>query len=108
VVWRELWKLPQAVVWDEQRMQRQVAFYVRTSVEAEEFGSAVTRRTALLQQENVLLLNPTALLKAGFRISTNAARSPAAPAAKAAPMGNVVDFRSRWKGSGTEDDPAPF
>jgi len=70
-VWAELWKLPQARVWDEQFMHRQVAMYVRTSVEAEKVGVPAARRTLLLQQENVLLLNPAALLKAGYRISTD-------------------------------------
>jgi hypothetical protein len=84
VVWREEWKRPQAIVWDEQRLHRQVAMYVRTLVEAEEVGVAATRRTLLLQQENALLITTSALLKAGFRISTNAVPTAAAKAATSA------------------------
>jgi len=84
VVWREEWKRPQAIVWDEQRLHRQVAMYVRTLVEAEEVGVAATRRTLLLQQENALLISTSALLKAGYRISTNAAPAAAAKSATSA------------------------
>jgi hypothetical protein len=84
VVWRRQWKKPQAIVWEEQGLEDQVAFYVRTYVEGEDFGVAATRRTLLLQQENVLLLNPAALLKAGYRISTNAVQSAAAKSATSA------------------------
>ena len=104
-VWRALWKLPQAIVWDENFMHRQVAFYVRTSVEAEEIGHPVSRRNVLLRQENELLLSHAALLRAGYRISTNArpaaaAAAPTGGGKKAAtPKSNVVDFRERLRGT---------
>lgn len=89
-VWRELWKKPQAIVWEEQQVERQVAFYVRSSVEAEEVGVAATRRTLLLQQENALLLNPAALLKAGYRISTGNAAAVASAAQSGGPAKRAV------------------
>ncbi len=90
VVWRRLWKKPQAVVWEEQGSADEVAFYVRTYVEAEERDVAATRRTLLLQQQNSLMLTQASLLRAGYRISTSTPTSspgsaPAAPKRAAAP-----------------------
>lgn len=73
VVWRRQWKRPQAVVWEEQGSIDEVGMYVRTFCEAEELGITAARRTLLLQQQNALLITHTALLAAGYRISTSAA-----------------------------------
>ena len=70
-VWKQMWKRPQAIVWEEQGSERQVAMYVRTSVEAEVPGATAALRGLLLRQENDLLLSHAALLRAGFRISVN-------------------------------------
>lgn len=96
VVWREMWLLPQAVLWEESKSFRQVGMYVRTSVEAEEPGATAAVRSLLLRQETNLLLVESALLKAGYRISVHSA--PERPQAGA--DGNVrpvVDVRSRWQ-----------
>lgn len=74
-VWAEMWRRPQAIVWEEQSSQRQVAMHVRTSVEAEEPGATAAIRGLLLRQENDLLLSHAALLRAGFRVSVNPAPS---------------------------------
>lgn len=83
-VWREMWKRPQAIVWEEQGSHRQVAMYVRTSVEAETPGATAALRGLLLRQENDLLLSHAALLRAGFRISVNP--SPSATIASSKPQ----------------------
>lgn len=75
-VWRSLWKKPQAIVWEEQGSERQVAMYVRTSAETP--GATAALRSLLLRQENDLLLTHAALLRAGFRISTSTSAAPAA------------------------------
>lgn len=70
-------------------MNRQVGMYVRTSVEAEERGATSSLRSVILRQETNLLLVESALLRAGYRISTNqqstspAVRSSAAEAKRA-------------------------
>lgn len=95
-VWRDVWTLPQAVVWEEQRMFRQVGMYVRTSVEAEEPGATSSLRSVILRQETNLLLVESALLRAGYRIS--AFNAPAATPATAKGGGRpVVDVRGRWQ-----------
>lgn len=83
VVWRQMWKRPQAIVWEEQSSHRQVAMHVRTSVEAEEPGASASIRSLLLRQENDLLLSHAALLRAGFRISVNP--TPAATVSASTP-----------------------
>lgn len=85
VVWRRLWKRPQAIVWEEQGSFDEVAMYVRSFVEAEERGIPAARRTLLLQQQNALLITHTALLAAGYRISTSAAPAAVASSSAMAP-----------------------
>lgn len=72
-VWREMWTKAQAIVWAEQNSEYQVAMYVRTLVAAEKRDATAAIRNLLLRQENDLMLTQAALLRAGFRISTNAA-----------------------------------
>lgn len=83
-VWNQMWKRPQAIVWEEQLSHRQVAMYVRTSVEAEAHGATSALRNLLLRQENDLLLTHAALLRAGFRISVNPTHAPTVSAKTAA------------------------
>ncbi|MGX9346628.1 hypothetical protein [Microbacterium sp. KNMS] len=99
-VWRSLWKKPQAIVWEEQGSERQVAMYVRTSVEAEEPGATAALRSLLLRQENDLLLTHAALLRAGFRISTSASVAPVAVAGSPATVAKqkvIPDARRRLR-----------
>lgn len=96
-VWREVWALPQAVIWDESKSYRQVGMYVRTSVEAEARGATAAVRSLLLRQETNLLLVESALLRAGYRISVHAARP--APSASSTSARPVVDVRGRWAAS---------
>ena len=94
-VWREMWTLPQAIVWEEQKSFRQVGMHVRTSVEAEERGATSALRSLLLRQETNLLLVDSALLRAGYRISLRQGGPAAAP--QVASGRPVVDIRARWQ-----------
>ncbi|MFT4281187.1 hypothetical protein [Microbacterium sp.] len=98
VVWAEMWRLPQAVIWEEQSSFRQVAMHVRTSVDAETPGAKSAIRGLLLRQENELLLNHRVLLSAGFRISTNQAQAPTVASKKpAAAKRSVPSARGRLR-----------
>ncbi|MEV7631998.1 hypothetical protein AB0N64_06280 [Microbacterium sp. NPDC089318] len=69
-LWRSLWKTPQAIVWEEQRVERAVARYVRFAV-AVEAGDAPTAKARLVSEmERTLLLELGSLLKAGYRITS--------------------------------------
>lgn len=97
-VWRQMWKLPQAIVWEEQSSHRQVAMHVRTSVEAEQNGATASLRSLLLRQENALLLSHAALLSAGFRISVNPVPQATVAATKpAAAKRQVPSARGRLR-----------
>jgi hypothetical protein len=97
-VWTQMWKRPQAIVWEEQSSHRQVAMHVRTSVEAEEPGATAAIRGLLLRQENDLLLSHAALLRAGFRISVNPTPAPTVAASTpAAAKRQVPSSRGRLR-----------
>lgn len=97
-VWQQMWKRPQAIVWEEQMSHRQVAMHVRTSVEAEAFGATAALRGLLLRQENDLLLTHASLLKAGYRISVNPTPSPTVSAkTPAASKRQVPSARGRLR-----------
>lgn len=97
-VWQQIWRKPQAIVWEEQSSHRQVAMYVRTSVEAEAPGATASLRNLLLRQENDLLLTHAALLRAGFRISVNPTASPTVSAkTPAAAKRQVPSARGRLR-----------
>lgn len=108
-MWNALWKKPQAIVWDENQMHFQVAMYVRSFIEASELGASSARRTLLLQQENVLLLNPAALLRAGYRISIAGASQPAAATGTsgAVPLRKIPSSRGRLRAVEDVGDPKP-
>lgn len=97
-VWNQMWKRPQAIVWEEQMLHRQVGIYVRTSVEAEQPGATAALRGLLLRQENDLLLSHASLLRAGFRISVNPTATPTVSAkTTAAAKRQVPSARGRLR-----------
>lgn len=68
-LWRDLWTRPQAVVWENQRLERIVARYCRLLVAAEEPGAMVTLAVECRQLEDRLLLNPERLKRAFYEIA---------------------------------------
>lgn len=70
-VWRELWRTPQAAMWNAERWRvRTVALYCRTSVLAESAGSA-SLITASLRLADQIGLTPAGLKENGWRISAD-------------------------------------
>ena len=59
--WASLWTMPQAVVWEEQRLDRSVARYVRALVAAEERGAPATLHAQVTAMEDRLGLTPKAM-----------------------------------------------
>ena len=70
-LWVEHWKKPQALLWERDGQELQVAIYVRTFSEAEISGAQTTLRTLLRQQAGELLLTIPAMLSARIKISTD-------------------------------------
>lgn len=68
-LWRELWTKPQAVLWEQNMLEYQVAMHVRTAVEAEGPRASKAMRAVAHKQAVSLLLTPTSLRRAGYRVS---------------------------------------
>ncbi|MDQ1217991.1 hypothetical protein [Microbacterium arborescens] len=68
-LWDEMWRNPQAVVWVHYQLRRQVGMHVRTLVEIESGRQGSAMRRVAHSQAVSLLLTPTSLRRAGYRIS---------------------------------------
>jgi hypothetical protein len=69
-LWVAMWRKPQAVIWERQGLEYEVAMHVRTLVESEARGASASLRSLLLRQAGSLLLTERALLAGGYRISS--------------------------------------
>lgn len=67
-VWDNLWRLPQAVVWEEQAGERVVARYARCLVEAERPKATAAILGEVRQLEDRLGLSPMAMLRLRWSI----------------------------------------
>lgn len=78
-VWEDHWSLPQAVEWERQNLEYEVALFVRTFCEAEQPGAAANLRTLVKQQQEVLGLSLAGLhrmrWKVGGEIPTEAPKT---------------------------------
>jgi hypothetical protein len=82
-LWSKLWRKPQATMWRRQGLEFQVAAYARSFLEATEFGSPASLKTAVLRMEDTLGISTVGLTALRWRIATDevaAARADAAPA----------------------------
>jgi hypothetical protein len=70
-LWVDFWKRPQAILWERNQQELEVALLVRRLVEAEERGSSTSLGTLVRQQMDALLLTIPAMLSARIRISTD-------------------------------------
>jgi hypothetical protein len=66
--WREVWTLPQALVWEMDRSNDLVAFYVRTYLEAMNPKAGAQARMFVRQLSNDLFLTPAALASGRYVI----------------------------------------
>ena len=80
-LWSELWGLPQAVVWEEQRQELQVALYCRRFVEASQQKAAVSLSTLVKQLAEDLGLSLSGMARNQWRIGSGG-KPKAKPAAR--------------------------
>jgi hypothetical protein len=66
--WREMWMLPQALIWELDHAQDLVAFYVRTFLEAMQPRAGAQARMFVRQLSNDLYLAPAALAQGRYVI----------------------------------------
>lgn len=67
-LWVSLWRLPQAVVWEEQAGERVVARYCRVLVQAERPKATAAHLQEVRQLEDRLGLSPMAMLRLRWAI----------------------------------------
>jgi hypothetical protein len=63
VLWEAEWRRPQAVMWERNGQQLEVALYVRSVVDAESVKATVAARTLVRQQMEALGLSVPGLLR---------------------------------------------
>lgn len=73
VLWVGEWRRPQAVVWERNGQELEVALYVRSLIAAESRDAATMARTLVRQQQEALGLSIPGLLRNRWRIAEVAA-----------------------------------
>jgi hypothetical protein len=102
-VWRELWKLPQAIIWKETGANREVAQYVRWKVRAEQGDLKAATEARLLSDR--LGLNPLALMRLRAEVEhADEAETKGRQRRTSAPAKSKTEGKSDGKGKG-DDDP---
>lgn len=102
-LWRELWKLPQAVIWKETGANREVAQYVRWKVRAEQGDLKAATEARLLSDR--LGLNPLALLRLRAEVEhVDEAETKGNQRRRSVPPKAKDEGKSDGKGKG-DDDP---
>lgn len=81
-MWRQHWKLPQAIMWERLHQHRLVALYVRRAIEAEARNSPVNLSTFVRQMADSLGLTTPGIRANRWRIGS---AEPAAPRTSGAP-----------------------
>jgi len=71
-LWEREWRRPQAIMWERNGQELEVAIYVRTLVEAERRRVPTGVRTLLRQQQEALGLSLPGLLRNRWRIEDSA------------------------------------
>lgn len=102
-LWRELWKYPQAVIWERDHQHRAVAMYVRHQVLGE-LGDLEQAKEAR-QWSDRLGVNPAAMARNRWRIvatpdEIGARRAAIAPVRPVAPTTDSVRDRARKLAAG--------
>ena len=67
-VWVDLWKKPQAVMWERAQLERVVARYVRLEVQAEKRDCKVTILSEARQLEDRLGLNGASMMRLRWEV----------------------------------------
>lgn len=80
-LWDQVWSTPQAIKWEENKQEIEVALYVRSLVAAERPDATAASRVLILRQQDYLGLSMPALARNKWRIGTveDAARPTPAP-----------------------------
>jgi hypothetical protein len=69
--WEDLWRLPQAAMWEKQRIVRTVARYCRMLVQAEQLDAKASLHAQVTAMEDRLGLTPKAMRLLLWEITTD-------------------------------------
>lgn len=93
-LWNQEWRRPQAVIWEANGQEIEVALYVRSLIAAEKTDAATNARTLVKQQQEALGLSLPGLLRNHWKIEdsrpTETKQRPAASASQARNRFRVV------------------
>lgn len=96
-LWAAEWRRPQAIMWEANGQEIEVAIYVRTLRQSEQPSSPISMRTLLRQQQEALGVSLPGLARLRWRIeSATAAARPAAPG-RPSPTQSSGSARDRLK-----------
>lgn len=95
-LWNREWKRPQAVEWERNGQEVEVALYVRSLVAAERLDAPTNLRTLVKQQQEALGISLPGLARNRWRIGDSALKREVAKAGGS----NVVSIRDRLKAAG--------
>lgn len=95
-LWSREWKRPQAVEWERNGQEVEVALYVRSLVAAERLDAPTNLRTLVKQQQEALGISLPGLARNRWRIGDSALKREVAKAGGS----NVVSIRDRLKAAG--------
>lgn len=96
-LWTELWRKPQAIMWEKLGQFHEVALYVRRLTEAEQRNSAVALSTLVRQLADSLGLTTPGLRAARWTIVRDKSEAVAPPAAGTAAPPARPSARQRLK-----------
>ena len=99
-LWADYWKRPQALLWEQNGQEFEVALHVRTFFEAERPDAPAALRTLVRQQMDALLLTIPAMHSARVRIDVDEVAVKRAEAEALAPA--KLSARDRLKAVNAE------
>jgi len=70
-LWTSYWKLPQALLWEHNKQELEVALHIRTFFEAERPDAASSLRTLVRQQMDALLLTIPSMHAARVKVAAD-------------------------------------
>jgi hypothetical protein len=76
-LWADEWRRPQAIIWEANGQQLEVALYVRSVRDAERANASVAARTLVRQQQEALGLSQPGLLRLRWIIAAVPERAAA-------------------------------
>lgn len=90
-LWQEMWRKPQAIMWERFGQQLEVALFVRRFVEASEPGAALMLTTIVRQMHESLGISTPGLLRNRWRIVDDVVARPDGAAAPRKPRRSALD-----------------